>query len=105
MKHMTAAELEVAQSELDTFKTLSAWIRDRQSKLDTDEFTAMKLEDQLAYMIVTKAGLQVLDQLVTDAAGRWGVDLTAPDGGEDGEGKLAQVIQLFDGNRRRVELN
>ena len=105
MKHMTAAELEVAQSELDTFKTLSAFIRDRRAKVDTDEFAQMEPMDQLAYMIVTKAALQVLDQLVTDAAGRWEVDFNAPDGGEDGEGKLAQVIQLFDGNRRRVELN
>lgn len=105
MKRMTPAELEVAQTEINTFKTLSAFIRDRQAKVDTDEFAQMEPMDQLAYMIVTKAALQVLDQLVTDAAGRWEVDLDAPDGGEDGPGKLAQVIQLFDGSRRRVELN
>lgn len=105
MKQMTAAELEVAQGELDTFRTLSAWIHDRQAHSKGEEFAQMELADQLAYMIVTKAGLQVLDQLVTDAAARWEVDFDAPYGGEDGQEKLATVIQLFDGNRRRVELN
>lgn len=98
MKQMTATELQEAQVELSTFKGLSAWIRSRQEHVRTEEFRQLELHDQLAYMIVTKAGLQVLDQLVTDAGQRWGIDTQA----EDGEGKLADVVQLF-GERNRVE--
>lgn len=80
---------------------LSEFARERSEFSHSPEFETLPLADRMAYLIVTKALLEAMQPEVDVLCERYGVSDDEPD-------RLAQVIQLFDGNRdgnRRVGKN
>ncbi len=97
MKQLTDVELRDVQVRLNVIKQLQAFIATRQEVAKSQDFLLEKsMVDQLAYLCITQGALQVLQQEVDELTKELGIDAA------DSDEALAQVIQLFDGNHRRV---
>ena len=85
------------EEQLDVIKKLYQALSGGNTFSRTPAFSELSPNDQLAHMVVTKAMLDVLSERVDTLCEQLGIST------EDSEEKLAQVIQLFDGNRRQMK--
>ena len=94
MKQLTHGQIVVARTWLDGIQQIHALMKERVARghepFDSDE-------EAVAYLTVTKTMQNIEGKLVETLAAELGVDLDAPD-------KLAEVIDILDGNRRKARL-
>lgn len=96
MKQLTDDQIAEVRTYLEGIKKLNDYAHERvarqQEPFDSDV-------EALAYAVVTKSLMDAEEKLVDEIAEKLGVDLYATP-----EDKLAEVIELFDGNRRMGKL-
>lgn len=101
MKILTEQELATAKTQLELIQAIRD---DYSARIDTGksaEFQASHTDiAQLAYVMITKAIGGILESQIETLSKSLGVDVlnNTPDE------QLAEVIELFDGNRRRAKV-
>ena len=96
MRQLTGDELITARTHLDIIKAIQQEATTRQKYAHSSEFQVELTEaGRIAHLIITGAMLDTLEQEVTHLSEKLGVDVLG-----SAEEQLAQVIELFDGNRR-----
>lgn len=97
---LTEEELAEARTHLELIQAIKKDMSERVAYAHSAEFKVERTDiEQLAYMIITKCIGDTLETQVAALAEKLGVDPS-----DTTEERLAEVIQLFDGNRRITRL-
>lgn len=92
MKDLTPEQLTEVKTYLEGIRKIHGLAQERMARSEQPFDSDV---EGLAYVAVTKALMDAEEVLVDEIAEKLGVDLYA-------ENKLAEVIDLFDGNRRQA---
>lgn len=97
MRTLTSDELERVRIHLSLIQAIKKDADARHAYSHSAEFAVEKTQiEQVAYLVINKSILDLLESQVEELSKSLDVDLNGTT-----EQKLAEVIELFDGNRRQ----